>query len=121
MSHGFTVAILSSASAAGSGYIRLENDFFKKSGVVHLCYLESGKNINHVTYIDDCLKPIVKVLKKERPFTGAKNIKSHHDNARPHVHKRNPAVIIIPKPGKTKKFFKWVKFIFKMLLLVRGF
>ena len=28
----------------------------------------------------------------------------------------NPAVIIIPKPGKTKKFFKWVKFIFKMFL-----
>ena len=61
--------------------------FFKRSDVVHLCYLESGKTINHEKYIDDCLKSIVKVLKKERPVTGAKNIKFHHDNARPHVHK----------------------------------
>ena len=45
------------------------------------------KNFNHETYIDDCLKPIVKVLKKERPVTAAKSIKFHHDNARPHVHK----------------------------------
>ena len=31
--------------------------FVKRSGVVHLCYLESGKNINHETYIDDFLEP----------------------------------------------------------------
>ena len=32
-------------------------------------------------------KPIVKVLKNERPITGAKNIKFHQDNARSHIHK----------------------------------
>ncbi len=38
-------------------------------------------------YLEDCLKPIVKVLNNERPITGAKKMKFHHDNARPHVHK----------------------------------
>ena len=61
--------------------------FFKRSGLVHLSYLEKGKTINHELYIEECLKPIVKVLKNERPITGAKNIKFHHDNARPHIHK----------------------------------
>ena len=35
------------------------------------------------------LKPIVRVLKEQILIEGAKNIKFHHDNARPHVH---PAV-----------------------------
>ena len=33
------------------------------------------------------MKPIVDTLNKERPASGAKTYKIHHDNARPHVHK----------------------------------
>jgi [histone H3]-lysine36 N-dimethyltransferase SETMAR len=60
--------------------------FFKTTGVVHLSYLEKGKTINHNTYINNCLKPLVDTLNRERPVTGTKNMKFHHDNARPHVH-----------------------------------
>ncbi len=56
-------------------------------GLIHLRYLEKGKTINHELYIEECLKPIVKILKNERPIGGAKNMKFHHDNARPHIHK----------------------------------
>ena len=52
-----------------------------------MSYLEKEKTINHELYIKECLKPIVKVLKNERPITGAKNIKFHHDNARLHIDK----------------------------------
>ena len=34
----------------------------------------------------DCLKPLVKTLNQRRPTLGTKNLKFHHDNARPHVH-----------------------------------
>ena len=60
--------------------------FFKTTGVVLVSYLESGKTINHETYIDYCLDPLIKELYKIRPIDGVKNIKLHHDNARPHVH-----------------------------------
>ena len=31
-------------------------------------------------------KPLVSTLKEQRPMYGTKNLKFHHDNARPHVH-----------------------------------
>ena len=43
--------------------------FFKRSGLVHLSYLENGKTINHELYIEECLKSIVKVLKNEKNIT----------------------------------------------------
>ena len=33
------------------------------------------------------MKPIVDILNKERPASGAKTYRIHHDNSRPHVHK----------------------------------
>ena len=60
--------------------------FFKSSGVVHLTYLESGKTVDNVRYLNDCLKPLVRTLNELRPSTGTNNLKFHHDNARPHVH-----------------------------------
>ena len=59
--------------------------FFKSNGVVHISYLDSGKTIDKDSYLDGCLKPLVGVLNKQRPVTGTKNLKFHHDNARPHV------------------------------------
>ena len=60
--------------------------FFKTTGVVLLSYLERGKTITHESYINDCLDPLIKEINKLRPTDGIKNIKLHHDNARPHVH-----------------------------------
>lgn len=60
--------------------------FFKSNGVVHVTYLESGKTIDNERYLNDCLKPLVKAINKLRPSCGTKNLKFHHDNARPHVH-----------------------------------
>ena len=62
--------------------------FFKSTGVVHMTYLESGKTIDNVMYLNDCLKPLVRVLNQQRPVSSTKNLKFHHDNARPHVHSR---------------------------------
>jgi len=60
--------------------------FFKSNGPVHISYLDKGKTIDNNSYIKDSLKPIVAALKKQRPTLGTKNIKFHHDNARPHIH-----------------------------------
>ena len=61
--------------------------FFRTSGVVHISYLDKGKTKDHQTCIKVCLKPLVSTLKEQRPMYGTKNLKYHHDNARPHVHK----------------------------------
>jgi [histone H3]-lysine36 N-dimethyltransferase SETMAR len=61
--------------------------FFRTTGVVHISYLDEGKTIDHKTYINSCIKPIIKILNKQRPTLGCKNLKFHHDNAKPHVHK----------------------------------
>ena len=60
--------------------------FFKTTGVVHLSCLEKGKTINHDTYINKCLKPLFDTINQQRPNSGTKNMKFHHDNARPHVY-----------------------------------
>ena len=60
--------------------------FFKRSGVLHISKLDRGKTINHQSYIDDTLKPLIEGIKKQRPEYGCKNLKIHHDNARPHIH-----------------------------------
>jgi len=61
--------------------------FFKSNGFVHISHLDKGKTIDNKSYIKDSLKPIVETLREQRPTYGPKNIKFHHDNARPHVHK----------------------------------
>ena len=65
----------------------LSTILFRSSGVVHVSYLDKGKPLNHQTYINECLKPLVNTLKEQIPKCGTKNQKFHHDNARPHVHK----------------------------------
>ena len=56
--------------------------FFKKTGVIHLGY---GDTITGQYYEINCLKPIIREINKQRPVTGAQNLKFLHDNARPHV------------------------------------
>lgn len=60
--------------------------FFRTTGVVHISYLKRGETINHQSYLNDCLKPLVCSINEQRPVCGTKNLKFHHDNARPHVH-----------------------------------
>ena len=59
--------------------------FFRQSGVVSLSYLERGKSINNISYIEDSLKPLVESIEGGRPTYGTKNLKFHHKNARPHI------------------------------------
>jgi histone-lysine N-methyltransferase SETMAR len=59
--------------------------FFRTTGAVHLSYVDGGKTIDANTYIEDCLKPVFKVVAKQRPKSGLQKIKFFYDNARPHV------------------------------------
>ena len=60
--------------------------FFRTTGVAHISYLQSGRTIDHKTYTNDCLKPLVHTLNEQKPLSGTKKMKFHQDNARPHVH-----------------------------------
>ena len=54
---------------------------------MHISYLDKGMTINYQTYIKDCLKPLVVTLKEQRLICGTRNLKFHHDNAKPHIYK----------------------------------
>ena len=62
--------------------------FFRTRGVETLTYWGKGNTIDQHSYVDDCLKPLVKVINQHRTTCGTKNLKFHHDNARPHVAKK---------------------------------
>ncbi|CAF1233168.1 unnamed protein product, partial [Rotaria sordida] len=48
--------------------------------------VDEGKTIDHNYYIENCLKPVIKEIWKQRKSNGTKGIKLLHDNARPHRH-----------------------------------
>ena len=50
-------------------------------------HIDKCKTKDQYSYLNDCLKPLVTALNKQRPTKGTKNIKFHHDNAKPHVAK----------------------------------
>jgi histone-lysine N-methyltransferase SETMAR len=60
--------------------------FFKSNGPVLIHCVDEGKTIDHNYYIENCLKPVVKEIWKQRRSAGTKGIKLLHDNARPHIH-----------------------------------
>jgi histone-lysine N-methyltransferase SETMAR len=66
---------------------KLFSIFFKSTGVISISYVDEGKTFDHKWYIENNLKPMVNALNRERPISGTKNVKFHHDNARPHIHK----------------------------------
>ncbi len=59
--------------------------FSRQSGDVSLAYLERGKSINNISFLEDCLKPLVESIERGRPTYETKNLK-FDDNARPHIH-----------------------------------
>jgi len=61
--------------------------FFKSTGPVFIHHVEGGQTIHHRYYIDNCLKPLIDNIERQRPTCGVQGIKLHYDNGRPHVHK----------------------------------
>lgn len=59
--------------------------FFKSNSWLWIHAVDSGQTIDGKYYIDNCLKPTIEELKKQRPISGVKGIKLLHDNAKPHV------------------------------------
>jgi len=78
--------------------------FFKSNGPLLIHRLERGQTIDHHYYIDNCLRPLIDKIKRQRPSCGTLNIKIHHDNGKPHVHKdvraylESEGVTIMPHP-----------------------
>ncbi|CAF4937247.1 unnamed protein product, partial [Rotaria sp. Silwood1] len=60
--------------------------FFKSNGPALIHDVDEGKTIDHNYYIENCLKPVVKEIWKQRKSAGTKGIKLLHDNAGPHRH-----------------------------------
>ncbi|CAF1664777.1 unnamed protein product [Adineta ricciae] len=60
--------------------------FFKSNGPLLIYRLERGQTIDHEYYIDNCLRPVVDEIKRQRPSYGTRGMKIHHDNEEPHVH-----------------------------------
>lgn len=60
---------------------------FKSTGPLLVHCLDKGKTMSAQTYIEDCLKPVVCAIQKQRSKTGTKSMKILHDNAKPHVAK----------------------------------
>jgi hypothetical protein len=81
--------------------------FFKSTGPVLIHYVERGETIDHQYYIDNCLKPLIDNIKKQRLACGVHGIKVHHDNGRPHVHQdvlnylESEGITIIPHPSNS--------------------
>ena len=60
--------------------------FFKSNSPVLVHAVDKGETIDHTYYIENCLKPVVKEIWKQRRSNGTKGIKLLHDNAGPHRH-----------------------------------
>ena len=60
--------------------------FFKPNGPVLIHCVDGGKIIDHNYYIENCLKPVVKEIWKQRRSASIKGIKLLEDNARSHIH-----------------------------------
>jgi hypothetical protein len=54
--------------------------FFKSTGLVHIHFIENGETINA-----DNLERFNFSINDQKPISGTKNKKFHHDNAKPHV------------------------------------
>ncbi|CAF3339055.1 unnamed protein product [Rotaria socialis] len=58
--------------------------FFKSNGPVLIHAVDNDETIDHDYYIENCLKPVVIEIQKQRKSNGTKGIKLLHDNASPH-------------------------------------
>ena len=59
---------------------------FKRNGPVLVHCVDEDKTVDHNYYIENCLKPFVKEIWKQRRSTDTTGIKLLDDNARAHIH-----------------------------------
>ena len=60
--------------------------FFKSNSPVLVHAVDKGETMDHTYYIENCLKPVVKEIWKQRRSNGTKGIKLLDDNAGAHRH-----------------------------------
>lgn len=78
--------------------------FFKSTRPLLIHRAERGQIIDHQSYIENCLQPVIEEIKKQRSRSGTHVIKLHHDNRGPHVHKdvldylRSEGITVVPQP-----------------------
>ena len=60
--------------------------FFKTTGPLLVTYVEKGKTIDNIFYVENCLEPLFAEVRKQRKISGLHGLKLLHDNARPHIH-----------------------------------
>ncbi|CAF3737463.1 unnamed protein product [Rotaria socialis] len=78
--------------------------FFKLNGPVLIHAVDNDETIDHDYCIENCLKPVVKEIRKQRKSNGTKGIKLLHDNSSPHRHSdvinylTEEGINIIPHP-----------------------
>ena len=78
--------------------------FFKSNGSVFIHRVERGETIDYHYYINNCLRPVVDEIKRQRPSYGTSRVKIHYDDGKPHIHKdasnylKLEGLTIIPHP-----------------------
>ena len=65
---------------------RLFSVFFKSNGPILIRTADKDKIVGHSYYIENCLKPVVNKIRKQRKSSGAKGVKLLQDDARTHTH-----------------------------------
>ena len=78
--------------------------FFRSNGALLVHSVGKGETMDRFYYINNCLKTVVKEIKKERPIMGTQGIKLLHDNASVHDaqevkdYLRQEHIILMPHP-----------------------
>jgi [histone H3]-lysine36 N-dimethyltransferase SETMAR len=79
--------------------------FFKSTGPLLVHAVDKGIKIDRFYYRDNCLKQVVREIKKQRPKTGTRGVKLLHDGASPHDNQevrdylKEEGVGLIPHPA----------------------
>ena len=71
--------------------------FFKSNGLVLIHCVYEGKNI------ENCLKPVVNQMRKQRKSAGTKGTKLVEDNTRPHI--QSDVINYLTEEGITSSIF----------------
>ena len=61
--------------------------FFRSTGLVHITYVEEGRNVDSEYYIRNCLAQVISSINTDRPNSGTSHMRLLHDNATPHIAK----------------------------------
>ena len=82
----------------------LFSTFSKLNGPVLVHAVDKDKAVDHNYYIENCLKPVFKEIRKQKQSCGTEGIKLLQDNARPHTQSdvinylTKEGIVIVPHP-----------------------